>query len=87
MHGRVGRPPHSRRRLPLGQVVQTGGDRYRPCASGLGYEDVQDGREGGELGGHVLARRQSLIRWAETQDGTPSLVDPLEPDDGFGHPL
>lgn len=81
---RVGQRPLPQA-LPLDQVVQTGGDRYGPCAPGLGYEDVQDGREGGELGRHVLGPPPVADPLGGDPHRTPSFVDALEPDDGLGH--
>ena len=73
--------------LPLGHVVQARGHRRGPRAPGLGYQDVQHGGEGGELGGHVLGPPPVADPLGGHPYGPPPLVDPLKLDDRLGHAL
>ncbi|AEY90468.1 hypothetical protein SHJG_5200 [Streptomyces hygroscopicus subsp. jinggangensis 5008] len=73
--------------LPVGEVVQAGGDRCGTQPPRLRDQDVQDRREGGELGRYVPGPAPV----ADPLRGHPyrpaALIDPLEPCDRFGDAL
>ncbi|MGX1368474.1 hypothetical protein RKD19_003833 [Streptomyces canus] len=73
--------------LPLAEVVQTGRDGGGTDPPGFGNEDVQHGRESGELRGYVPGPAPVADALRGDPDGPSPLVHALEPADALGHAL